>query len=308
VWPWLLPILLILATIGVGVVVYQQIQDQLNESEPVAVPNVEGSRESLAVQQLVRRDIPYEIVREPSTDQPKGFVFDQDPEGGKFINPQTDTVVLKVSEGPPMTSVPDVRGKPRDEAVRELTEARLEPRVVEVPSDRAENTVTAQDPPPGQRVEEGTQVRINVSSGPRPIAVPNVVGQPYESAAATLQAAGLAVARREADSNQPAGTVIDQNPAANSTAARGSSVTLTVSRGPQTTGVPEVTQIDQDSAIQTLEEAGFAAEVADQPVDDPALDNIVLSQDPEGGAQAEPGSTVTIVVGRFQGEEDEQPE
>ncbi len=300
VWPWLLPILLILATIGVGVVVYQQIQDQLSESEPVAVPNVEGIRESLAVQQLVERDIPYVIERGPSTEQPRGFVFDQQPDGGKFINPQTDEVLLKVSTGPPMTTVPDVRNQPRDEAVRELTEARLEPRVVEVPSDKPENTVTAQDPPPGRRVAEGTDVRINVSSGPRPLAVPNVVGQPYESAAATLQAAGFAVARREADSNQPAGIVIDQDPPANSTAARGSSVTLTVSKGPKTTGVPEVTQIDQDSAIQALESAGFEAEVVDEPVDDPTLDNIVLSQDPEGGAQAEPGSTVTIVVGRFE--------
>jgi serine/threonine-protein kinase len=292
----------ILATIGVGVVVYQQIQDQLNESEPVAVPNLVGIRESLAVQQLVERDIPYEIQRDASAEQPRGFVFEQEPSGGKFINPQTDTVLLKVSTGPPTTSVPDVRGKTRDEAVRELTEAKLEPRVVKVPSDRPVDQVTAQDPPPGRRVEEGTEVRINVSSGPRPLAVPNVIGQPYESAAATLQAAGFAVARREADSNQPAGTVIDQNPAPNSTAARGSSVTLTVSKGPETRGVPEVTQIDQDTAIEALEEAGFEVEVADQPVDDPALDNIVLSQDPGAGTQAEPGSTVTIVVGRFEGE------
>jgi beta-lactam-binding protein with PASTA domain len=301
VWPWLLPLLLILATIGVGFVVYQQIQEQLSESEPVAVPTVEGSRESLAVQQLVDRDIPYEIEREPSTEQPRGFVFDQDPEGGKFINPKTDEVLLKVSTGPPTTTVPDVRGMSRDEAVRELTEAKLEPKVVKVPSDRPVDTVTGQDPPPGQRVEEGTAVRINVSSGPRPIAVPNVVGQPYESAAATLQAAGLAVARREADSNQPAGTVIDQNPAANTTAAKGSSVTLTVSKGPETTQVPSVESIDRETAEQTLRDSGFEVKVEEQAVDDPALDNVVLSQDPEAGAEAEQGSTVTIVVGRFEG-------
>jgi serine/threonine-protein kinase len=300
IWPWLLPLLLILATIGVGFVVYQQIQEQLNESEPVAVPNVVGLRESLAVQQLVARDIPYVIEREPSTDQPRGFVFDQQPDGGKKIDSQTDEVTLTVSEGPPMTNVPDVRGMSRDEAVRALTEAKLEPRVRKVPSDRPVDQVTAQDPPPGQRVEEGTTIRINVSSGPKPIAVPNVIGQPYESAAATLQAAGFAVARQEADSNQPGGTVIDQNPGPNATAARGSSVTLTVSKGPETAQVPGVESIDRETAEQTLRDSGFEVRVQEQPVDDPALDNVVLSQDPQAGAQAERGTTVTIVVGRFE--------
>ena len=36
-----------------------------------------------------------------------------------------------------------------------------------------------------------------------------------------------------------------------------------------------------------------------QDTNDPGQDGIVLSQDPAGGAQAKPGSTVTIVVGRL---------
>jgi eukaryotic-like serine/threonine-protein kinase len=299
IWPWLLPILLLLATLGIGVVVYQQIQDQLADTKPIAVPNVEGLREALAVDQLESRDIQYEIVEEPSTEQPRGFVFDQDPEGGKRIDRATDVVTLHVSTGPPTTEVPDVRGRSRDDAVATLTDAKLKPRVVEVNSEKPEDTVIAQDPKPGDTVEEGTTVRINVSAGPKPIGVPSVLGQPFESASATLQAAGFAVARRDADSNQPGGTVIDQSPAGGETAPRGATITLTVSRGPTTTAVPDVTSLDRDTALQTLRDEGFTANATQEDTSDPSLDGVVLSQDPGGGTQAEPGTTVTIVVGRY---------
>ena len=40
------------------------------------------------------------------------------------------------------------------------------------------DTVTASDPPAGTKVAEGSKVRINVSKGPTPVTVPNVVGEP----------------------------------------------------------------------------------------------------------------------------------
>jgi serine/threonine-protein kinase len=40
-------------------------------------------------------------------------------------------------------------------------------------------------------------------------------------------------------------------------------------------------------------------DVVDQDTFDPNQDGIVLSQDPPGGTKARPGSTVTIIVGRF---------
>ena len=299
VWPWLLPILLLIGTVVVGFVVYQQIQDQLNDTKPIAVPNVEGLRTSLAVNQLEERNIQYELEEGFSTEQPKGFVYDQNPEGGKRISRETDVVTLFISKGPPTTEVPDVRGRSRDDAVAALTDAKLKSNVVKINSGAPVDTVIAQDPKPGDVVEEGTTVRINVSAGPKPIGVPSVLGQPYESAAAALQSAGFAVARRDADSNQPGGTVIDQTPAGGETAAKGATITLTVSKGPTTAAVPEVTSLDRDTAMATLRDAGFRAVVTQEDTADPSLDGVVLSQDPAGGTQAEPGARITIVVGRF---------
>jgi serine/threonine-protein kinase len=298
-WPWLIVLLLVIAAAGAGWYAYQQIQDQLAANEPVAVPDVVGLREALAVAQLDEKNLAYEVVRRPNRDQPAGFVYDQDPNAGRRVDRETDSVTILVSTGIPQTTVPDVRGQSRDDAVAALTAAKLQPRVVEINSKQPANSVTAQDPKPGNKVDEGTTVRINVSKGPKPLGVPSVEGQPFESANSTLQAAGFTVARKDVDSNQPAGIVVAQDPAGGSFAARGAVVTLSVSKGPTTSQVPDVTSLDRDTAIETLRSSGFRVQVTEQDTDDPSLDNVVLAQDPEGFAEAEPRSVVTITVGRF---------
>ena len=127
--------------------------------------------------------------------------------------------------------------------------------------------------------------------------MPPVVGKPFEQASSELQGRNFAVRRRDVESNVPAGTVVAQNPAANTFAAEGSTVTLQVSKGPKTRAVPNVEGQERDPAVAALEEAGFQVNVTEQEVDDENLENLVLAQDPPAGAQAKPGSTVTIVVG-----------
>ena len=172
--------------------------------------------------------------------------------------------------------------------------------VVEINSDKPEGTVTGQAPKPGERLVEGARVRINVSKGPAPVQVPSVIGQPYESAQSQLQGIGFVVAREEVESTDPAGQVVNQSPAPGNTARKGSTVTLQVSKGPQTLPLPDVTNQDADSASAQLEQAGYKVKVVDEPTDDPLLDNVVISQTPDAGAELEPGKTVTLTVGRFQ--------
>jgi beta-lactam-binding protein with PASTA domain len=69
------------------------------------------------------------------------------------------------------------------------------------------------------------------------------------------------------------------------------------SAGPAVVEVPPVEGLDEGSAIQALEDAGFVVSVVDQV--DPAQNGIVLEQNPGPNATAEVGSTVTIVVGRL---------
>jgi len=297
-WPWLLALLLVVLAGVAGWYAYGQIQDSLSGSGTASVPYVVGQREDLAVQNIVEQGLEPNVHREPHETVQEGQVFDQSPDGGVRVD-KGGVVDISVSTGPPQVEVPNVKGRSRDDAIAALVEARLKPKVREVFNTADPGTVIAQAPVGGEMVAQGTVVQINISKGLEPLDVPNVIGQQYDSAAGQLQGRGFAVARRDVDSSQPKDTVIDQQPRGGSELARGGTVTLFVSKGPTESTVPDVSSTDEETATETLEQSGFTVEVVDQDTFDPDQDGLVLSQDPPGGTKARPGSTVTIVVGRF---------
>jgi eukaryotic-like serine/threonine-protein kinase len=297
-WPWLLALLLIVLALVAGWYAFGKIQDSLDSSSGIAVPFVEGQREDLAVANIVEKGLQAKVHRQANATFKEGQVFDQSPEGGVRID-KHGVVDIKVSTGPAKVKVPDVMGKSSDEAVAALTAAKLKFKVLNVFSKEDADTVVAQSPVGGKVVVQGSTVHINISKGLEPVDIPNVVGQLYDSAAGSLQGAGFAVARRDVESSQPKDTVIDQQPKGGGSAARGSTVTLYVSKGPKEATIPDVTSQDEASAQQTLEQSGFTVDVQEQDTTDPSQDGIVLEQDPVGGTKAKPGTTVTITVGRL---------
>ena len=298
-WPWLLVLLLLIAAGLTGWFVYQAVQDELGEGG-VGVPYLIDLRETQAVGLVIDAGLEPNVIREANEETEEGFVFRQDPEFGEKVDAGSQ-VDIYVSTGPPTAEVPDVVGQTRDDAVAALARAGFEANVVPIFSDKQENTVTAQSPAAGEVVEVGTRVRINVSQGAEPLTIPSVTGQPFEDAASVLEGAGFRVARREVDDDAPAGTVVDQQPAGGGTAPRNTTVTLSVSRGPTESQVPNVDGLSEEDARTTIEEAGFVVEVQREPTDDPNLHGSVLRQEPAGGSAAPEGSTVTIVVGEFGG-------
>ena len=250
-WPWLVAAAAAIALGIGGWLLYDNIRDQIDANEPVAVNIYTGILEKKAVALIDADGFEHNVRRLPNADVQPGYVYQQDPEPGTK-QPRGSIVTILVSSGKPKVTVPSLVGKSRDAAVAELTRLQLEPNVVQVSSSQQANQVTAQNPKPGVVVVAGSSVRINVSSGPRPVAVPSVIGQSYDSAAAQLQSAGFTVGRVDVDSNQPAGQVVDQSPPGNSTASKGSSVTLSVSKGPTTVTVPDVSLQTGPDARATL--------------------------------------------------------
>jgi eukaryotic-like serine/threonine-protein kinase len=298
IWPWLLALLLVVLAGVAGWYAFGQIQDSLSGSSTASVPYVVGQREDNAVQNILEQGLEPNVHRQPHASVKLGEVFDQAPEGGVRID-KGGAVDIFVSTGPPKVEVPNVKGRSRDDAIAAIVGAKLKPKVREVFNKADPGTVVAQAPAGGELVNEGSTVQINVSKGLEPLDVPNVIGQQYDSAAGQLQGRGFAVARRDVDSSQPKDTVIDQQPKGGSELARGGTVILYVSKGPKESTIPDVTSQDEAAATQALEQSGFTVDVVDQDTFDPDQDGIVLSQDPAGGTKAKPGSTVTIVVGRF---------
>jgi beta-lactam-binding protein with PASTA domain/predicted Ser/Thr protein kinase len=296
IWPWVLSVLLLIAAGVAAWFAYTKIQQQLNNSKPVPVPNVIDLRVELAKTKLTEHGFVPKVISSTSDTVPKGVVFEQSPIAGSKLA-KNNPVQITVSTGPPQVQVPNVIGKNRDDAVATLTNAGLTYQVVPVHSGKPPDTVTGQFPHPGTKVKKGSKVQINVSSGPQPVSVPNVVGQPFDQASATLQNAGFGVKRTNVDSDQPADTVVSQSP---SSAPPGATITLSVSKGPKQSTVPDVTSQDETSAKDALQSAGFNVVVQQQAVTDPSLDGIVISQTPHGGKKAPHGSTVTIVVGQIQ--------
>jgi eukaryotic-like serine/threonine-protein kinase len=300
-WPWLIGLGVLLGIVVAGVLLWDTIQEQLDGSDTVAVPYVVGLGQAQAVDQITSRDLVPRVRRAPNSDVEEGLVFAQEPTEGTRVDKET-VIFIDVSSGKPRVTIPSVVGQTVEDAVAELTRAGLDARVVEVNSERDEGTVTAQAPGAGTVVVEGTQVRINVSKGPKPVTVPNVVGLPYDQAASELQRAGFGVTRVDVDSDQTEDSVVDQDPSGGTSSSRGTTVTLSVSRGPSTSAVPDVTQQDVTVAQATLAAAGFRTDVVLEDTADPTLDGIVLLQEPAGESQAEPDSVVTLFVGRFTGD------
>jgi eukaryotic-like serine/threonine-protein kinase len=128
---------------------------------------------------------------------------------------------------------------------------------------------------------------------PTLVTVPNVVGQPADQAQQTLEAEGFSVKRATDTSERPVDEVIAQDPPANEQAEEGSEVTITVSGGPETATVPDVTGRTLDEASQLLIEAGFVpSQKAEENAD--VDEGLVIRTDPAANAEAAVNSTVTI--------------
>ncbi|HYY77434.1 MAG TPA: Stk1 family PASTA domain-containing Ser/Thr kinase [Gaiellaceae bacterium] len=300
--PWLL-VLLLLAAAGIaGWYVYNQIQEQLEAREPVGVPNVVGLQEERAVRLIENAELEPNVERQPSNDVGRGIVISQNPDAGVRIQ-KGDQVTIVVSSGPKQVEVPGVVGMNVDRAIQELDDAGLDWRTVEVFSEAPVNQVVRQNPQAGQTVDEGTRVTLRVSQGVETAVVPDVLQQSEGSARQELQAEGFEVQVNEAPSDDvEEGVVSAQDPSPGVEAPVGSTVTITVSTGPEQVEVPDVEGEEEDTARQILVDAGFQVQVEEVP-GPPPDDGTVVDQDPDGGTEADRGSTVTIVVARFVEEE-----
>jgi serine/threonine-protein kinase len=299
-WPWFVALLFVAAAIVGGYFLYDQIQDQLSGSKIVGVEKYIGIREIDADKKIRGIGLKPNPVRQPNADVAETYVFAQTPKPGERTQ-KGNFVTIYVSAGPPKTTVPSVVGEPLDQALSDLQDAKLRGRPVRIDSDKPEGQVVSQSPSAGASVDEGSRVTVRVSKGPRPVAVPNVIGSSFESANSALQAKGFAVRRRDVESNEPADTVVGQSPGAGTFQAPGTTITLSVSKGPKTSTVPTVTSLSQSDAQAQLKASGFRVHIVSQPVSDPNQEGIVQTQDPAGGTQAPPGTVVTIAVGKFSG-------
>jgi serine/threonine-protein kinase len=136
--------------------------------------------------------------------------------------------------------------------------------------------------------------------GPKSATVPDVTGKTRVEAQALLTEAGFVVGAITEDFSDSVavGAVMSQQPAANSSAKKASSVALTLSRGPNMAEVPTVTGMAEADAFKALETAGFSPQALPSEFNKDVTSGNVFKQTPAGGSQAAKGSVVSYVVSR----------
>jgi serine/threonine-protein kinase len=218
---------------------------------------------------------------------PKGKVVATSPAGRVS---KGATISLLISSGPFTSRVPDVHNDTQAAAQAALARVHLVSTIQKVGSNAPLGTVVGTNPPAGTTWPQTKTVTILVAAGPP---LPDFTGQSIDSARQWASQNNVKLQEESAGNSQdPAGTVVSQLPAAGATFQPGQTVVVQVSTGPQLVPVPAVIGMNVQDATQVLRQAGFQVKVNKF-----GFTNKVWDYSPVG--EAPPGSTITLEVGPF---------
>ena len=188
-------------------------------------------------------------------------------------------------------TVPGVVGLKQDAAVQRLNERDLTPRLFSRPSKFPRGTVFAQRPAAGAEVARRSPVSLSISAA-AVTSVPDVVGTKTAVAVKRLRAVDLNAQVTNVPAATPPGTVIAESPIAGTSVAKGSTVSLRISKG--RSRVPDVTGQQLSTAKAALRAAGLVSAVFRVP--SAATKGTVVAQKPAAGTKVARGSKVRLNV------------
>ncbi|MEV6314138.1 Stk1 family PASTA domain-containing Ser/Thr kinase [Streptomyces sp. NPDC051776] len=232
----------------------------------------------------------------PCEDQKKNQITKQDPAAGTKIS-KDDTVTVTLCSGPQQITVPNVEGATLDEATDELVSKGFDSsriRTKEVESERTPGIVIEQTPNAGTKKPKTATITLTVAKEKETALVPDVTNKPFEQAKAQLEQLDFKVEKDETERGDvAAGTVVAQDPAGNTQADAGSTVTLTVAKAAEQSQVPQLQGQKLKDARKLIEEAGLTVGQISGPQDDKAT---VLVSTPGAGQQVPPGTAVNLTT------------
>ncbi len=206
----------------------------------VEMPNVVGMSKEEAQKEIEAAKLKFEIEKEEyNKDVPEGYVISQDPTYMERFNKvkEGSTVSVVVSKGQEKTTVPNVKGKEKEEAIKLLEDAKLKVEVIEETSKTVkEGFVISQETAPDEEAFAGDTVKIHVSTGTgiKEVTVENVVGQDEIIAKRNLENLGLKVNISYTNSTTDNGKVTKQSIEPNKKVDEGTTITLTVNKVAET--------------------------------------------------------------------------
>lgn len=139
----------------------------------------------------------------------------------------------------------------------------------------------------------------NQTATTKDVIVPKIKGLNEKDAEAALKNVGLqlqVVSREKSDS--PEGTVISSSPEEGETTKSNTEVRVYVSAGPQTSNIPDVTNLDIASASKMIENSGFLVGDKSFEYSETVPKDSIISQTPDAAAQASKNSKIDLVISK----------
>lgn len=178
-----------------------------------------------------------------------GIILSQDPESGrsKTVSDKGSKIVVelvcaaeKVDDQKRLLKVPNIVNHEREEAISMVQDAGFTYSLEQAPSDSiTKGYVISTDPVAGAAADEGSEIKIIISTGPETVMtkVPQLKGLSKDAAIAKIESSNLSIGSiSTAESDLDAGTVIDQNIAAGTQIEEHTKISITVSSGPSGNG------------------------------------------------------------------------
>lgn len=178
-----------------------------------------------------------------------GIILSQDPESGrsKTVSDKGSKIVVElvcaaetVDDQKRLLKVPNIVNHEREEAISMVQDAGFTYSLEQAPSDSiTKGYVISTDPVAGAAADEGSEIKIIISTGPETVMtkVPQLKGLSKDAAIAKIESSNLSIGSiSTAESDLDAGTVIDQNIAAGTQIEEHTKISITVSSGPSGNG------------------------------------------------------------------------
>ena len=263
----------------------------------VSVPSVAGASQSEATSALTTLGLKVDVTNQVfSEDVSVGRVISSNPGGGGKIG-VGGTVHLTISRGLDRIKVPALAGLTLEAATTALAAAGLKVgrTTQSYSTTRDKDLVITSQPPFKSDARKDAAIDLVISLGIQQLTINSYVGKTSDEALNELTTAGLKVnATYEYSDTIQIGTVISQSPDGSTPLAKGSVLTLVISKGPSALFVPNVYSLTELKATTILENLGFKVVV--RKIGTKKV-KTVTNVSPASGAKVSPGSTITITLG-----------
>lgn len=226
------------------------LKDLFSDPVKVTVDNFVGRYyEDVINDKDYKKTYDFKVTFKVDLEHEYGIILSQAPESGrsKSINDKNSKIVVElvcaaetVDDQPRLLKVPDIVNREREEAISMIQDAGFTYVLEQAPSDSiTKGYVISTDPVADAAADEGSEIKIIISTGPEAVMtkVPQLKGLSKQAAIDKIESSNLSVENiSTADSALDAGTVIDQNIAAGTQVEEHTKISITISVGPSGNG------------------------------------------------------------------------